>query len=342
VEAREPIRPERAFAGSGARAELDTVDTPTVVHPAGIEGLTFHGEAETVNEWVPELQDEGVDAIVVLLHGGGRQDGGINECTNFRGAAAQIISELDEAVGVVVTGHTHQSYVCDLEGGPLVTSAWDYGRMYTEIDLVIEPGVGVVDRAAVNRPLKAAVADNPVTPDQAIVDLVAHFEELAGPLFAELVGTSTVPIPHTTRSAESAQDNLATDALVDQYEGIDFAFQNSGGLRAPSTEDTDKDGELFKIRRENVLEVWPFGNTVWLAEIDRTQLKAILDNGVRQVGGGRFIQLSGMKIEYYIDGTDGPFPRGVIHKVTYWQHPDHADGTPVDLTADATYKIAMW
>jgi predicted extracellular nuclease/2',3'-cyclic-nucleotide 2'-phosphodiesterase (5'-nucleotidase family) len=324
---------------------VTTVDTPNVVHPAGIEGLTFHGEADAVNEWVPELQDEGVDAIVVLLHEGGRQDGNANACTNFRGAAATIISELDEAVDVVITGHTHQSYVCDLEGGPLVTSANQYGAMYTEIDLVIEPGVGVVSREAVNRTVNASLS-SPVVPDQAIVDLVAHYEQLAGPLFAEIVGTSTVPIPQTTRLAESAQGNLATDALVDQYEGIDFAFQNSGGLRAALTKDADKDGELYNIRRENVLEVWPFGNTVWLAEIDGTQLKAILDNGVRQVGGGRFIQLSGMKIEYFIDesvplAANGGFPRGVIHSATYWKHPDRADGTPVDLSASATYQIAM-
>jgi predicted extracellular nuclease/2',3'-cyclic-nucleotide 2'-phosphodiesterase (5'-nucleotidase family) len=332
---------------------VTTVDTPTVVNPMGITGLTFHAEAETVNHFVPELEAAGVDAIVVLLHEGGRQDGGINECVNFRGAAAGIVAELDEAVDVVVSGHTHQSYVCDLEGGPLVTSANEYGRMFTEIDLVIEPGVGVVAREAVNRPVNVSFANNPVTPDPAIVELVASYEALAGPLFAEIVGTSTVPIPRTTRSAESAQGNLATDALVDQYDDIDFAFQNSGGLRADLTRPADAANppqldELgrYNIARENVLAVWPFGNTVWLAEIDGTQLKAILDNGVREIGGGRFIQLSGMKIEYWIDesvpsASNGGFPRGVIHRVTYWNHPDHADGTLVDLSAAATYKVAM-
>jgi 2',3'-cyclic-nucleotide 2'-phosphodiesterase (5'-nucleotidase family) len=175
-----------------------------------------------------------------------------------------------------------------------------------------------------------------VTPDPAVVALIEDYQELAGPALREIVGTSEVEIPRTTREAESAQGNLATDALRQQFEGVDFAFQNSGGLRADLTDadDTDADGN-FNIRRENVLEVWPFGNTVWIADVDGPTLKAILDNGVREVGGGRFIQLSGLRIEYSIDASSTPddnggFPRGVIETVEYWDHPDHEDGTVVD------------
>jgi 5'-nucleotidase len=325
---------------------VTTVNTPTVVSPTGIQGLVFQTEAEAVNREVANLEADGADVIVVLMHEGGRQDVSDpdpNGCVNFTGAAANIVPQFSDAVDVVVSGHTHQSYVCDLEGGPLVTQAFEYGKRFTEITLGIDAGSGdVVSRVAVNHDVT-----RDVTPNAAIQALIAKYEELAGPALREVVGTSLVPIPRTGRDAESIQGNLAADALIDQY-GTDFAFQNSGGLRADLTRppeavdppQLDANGR-YNIARENVLAVWPFGNIVALAEVDGPTLKAILDNGVLEVGGGRFMQIAGLRVDYYVDGTSGGFPRGVIANVEYWNHPDFADGTPVDLSPSATYTVAM-
>ena len=48
--------------------------TPTIVSPSGVAGLDFLDEADTVNVLVPELQRRGVEAIVVLVHEGGRAE----------------------------------------------------------------------------------------------------------------------------------------------------------------------------------------------------------------------------------------------------------------------------
>jgi 5'-nucleotidase len=326
---------------------VTTVNTPNVVSPTGIQGLVFQTEAEAVNREVANLEADGADVIVVLMHEGGRQDVANpdpNACENFTGAAANIIPQFSDAVDVVVTGHTHQSYVCDFADGPLVTQAFEYGKRFSEITLGIDVRSGdIVSRKAVNHDVT-----RDVTPDPEIQALIAMYQELAGPALREVVGTSVVPIPRTGRAAESIQGNLAADALIDQY-GTDFAFQNSGGLRADLTRPAnavdppqlDADG-LYNIARENVLAVWPFGNIVALAEVDGPTLKAILDNGVFEVGGGRFMQVAGLRVDYYVDGTTpGGFPRGVIANVEYWNHPDFADGTPVDLSASASYTVAM-
>jgi 5'-nucleotidase len=325
---------------------VTTINTPNVVHPDGIVGLTFHPEVEAVNSTVPVVEAAGADVIVVLMHEGGRQDGDKNSCDNFRGATANITPHFDAAVDVVIEGHTHEAYVCDLEDGPLVTQAFEYGKMFTEIDLVFDSRQGgqVVARGARNHDVT-----RDVTPDPTVAEIIAFYDTLAGPALEEVVGTSMVHIPRTTRSAESAQGNLATDALIDQY-GVDFAFQNSGGLRAdltfngstepPEPPDVNEDG-LWNIRRRHVLGVWPFGNIVALAEVDGPMLKAILDNGVLEVGGGRFIQVAGLRIDYYVEGTHGGFPQGHISAVEYWNHPDFEDGTPVDLSPGASYTIAL-
>ena len=44
---------------------LTLKDTPTIVVPDGVRGLTFRDEAETVNALVPELRKQGIEAIVV-------------------------------------------------------------------------------------------------------------------------------------------------------------------------------------------------------------------------------------------------------------------------------------
>ena len=316
---------------------VTTAGTPDVVHPDGIVGLTFHPEAEAVNDAVPDVQAAGADIIVVLMHEGGRQDGDANSCENYRGAAAAIIPEFDDAVDLVVNGHSHEGYVCDFEDGPLVTQALEYGKMFTEINVVYDTELAdIVWRSARNIDVTRDVDEDP-----AVVEIIEFYEELAGEALEEIVGVSEVEIPRTTRDAESLQGNVATDALLDQYD-VDFAFQNSGGLRADlTTLDQDADGN-YPIRRADILEVWPFGNIVALAEVDGPLLEEILDNGVHEVGGGRFIQVAGLRIEYSIDASaEGDFPRGVIENVEYWNHSTQADGTPVDLSASASYTIAL-
>jgi hypothetical protein len=61
-------------------------DTPTIVTPAGVAGLTFKDEAETVNGLIPELRRHGVRVIVVLVHqGASAAVSDINGCTSDAG-----------------------------------------------------------------------------------------------------------------------------------------------------------------------------------------------------------------------------------------------------------------
>ena len=105
-----------------------------IVSPAGIAGLQFNDEAETVNALVPELRARGVEAIVVLIHEGGLPTGSYNECPGISGPIVDIVKKFDKAVDVVVSGHTHRAYICDIDGR-LVTSADKYGTLVTAIDL---------------------------------------------------------------------------------------------------------------------------------------------------------------------------------------------------------------
>ena len=138
---------------------LTLKDTPTIVVPAGVAGLTFRDEAQTVNALVPELRHQGIEAIVVLIHEGGMPTGDYNECPGISGPIVEIVKKLDKAVDLVISGHTHRAYNCRIDGR-LVTSADKYGTIVTQIDLILDPKTGdVIDargrqRDRAHRPLR--------------------------------------------------------------------------------------------------------------------------------------------------------------------------------------------
>src|SRR5205085_7082290 len=121
-------------------------DTATLVMPTGIAGLTFADEADSINALVPRLRAAGVDAIVVLIHQGVSTQVGYDDhsCRGMDGGLMPILARLDPAVDLVVSGHTHNAYICDYgridPTRPfLVTSAGRSGALVTDITLAIDP-----------------------------------------------------------------------------------------------------------------------------------------------------------------------------------------------------------
>src|ERR1700726_3832915 len=111
--------------------------TPEIISPTSAAGLEFRDEADTVNALIPELKARGVAAIVVLIHEGGFPTGDYNECPGISGPIVDIVKKFDRAVDVVITGHTHQAHVCEIDGR-LVTSGDKYGTIVTAIDLKLD------------------------------------------------------------------------------------------------------------------------------------------------------------------------------------------------------------
>ena len=70
---------------------LTLKDTPQIVVPAGVAGLQFRDEVQTVNALVPELKRQGIEAIVVLIHEGGLPTGDYDECPGISGPIVRIV-----------------------------------------------------------------------------------------------------------------------------------------------------------------------------------------------------------------------------------------------------------
>ena len=124
--------------------------TPSLVAQAGIQGIEFRDEVETANATAKRLKKRGVKTIIVLLHEGGFQTGTYQGCTGISGPIVDIAENLDPEIDLVVTGHTHQPYVCNIPDPKgrdrMVTSAASFGRVVTETTLTINPRNGQVKR----------------------------------------------------------------------------------------------------------------------------------------------------------------------------------------------------
>ncbi len=266
---------------------ITTRNTPFIVRPGGTAGLVFKDEVETINALVPGLKGQGIEAIVVVMHEGGEQSGSINECVDFKGRGREIAEQLDPAVQLIVTAHTHRYYVCEI-GNLLITEAGSYGTLVTEIDLVLDRST----RKIVAKKARNVVVDPNGAKDAALTALVDRYAALSAPLENRVVGRLTREASALVGpSGESTLGNLIADAHLFGTAAPDkgaavIAFNNPGSLRAPIIPDADggvKYGELFKAQ--------PFQNDLIIMTFTGKQLKYLLE---QQFTGGDRPRLLGV------------------------------------------------
>jgi 5'-nucleotidase len=265
---------------------LTLKDTPQIVVPSGVAGLQFRDEVATVNALVPELQRQGIEAIVVLIHEGGVPSGDYDECPGLAGPIVRIVEQLDPAVDLVVSGHTHRAYVCRI-GGRLVTSADKYGTLVSEIDLVLDPASGDVREA---RAHNVIVRTDRFAKDAAQTQLIAQYERLAEPLAKRSVGRVSAPLSRDESAAgEMPVGQLVADAQLSATEGdgAQIALMNPGGLRAALAGDS-----AGLVRYEDLFAVQPFYNNLVTITLTGAQLQRALEQQWLNQPRPRVLQVS--------------------------------------------------
>jgi 5'-nucleotidase len=290
--------------GRGARAVrvgfigLTLRQTATLVTPGGVAGLTFADEADSINAAIPRLRAEGADAIVVLIHQGLSTEVGYNDhsCRGIDGDLLPVLARLDPAVDLVVSGHTHNAYVCDYgridPSRPfLVTSAGRSGTLLTDIRLAIDPARGrVVDRRADNLIVQSEAYTSgsgpvPLTdlvpryqPDPAIAALVGRYVQATVALGTRVIGRLQGPaLRETASSGESVLGNLIADSFLaatgaPDAGGAQIAFTNQTSVRTdivPAADGSVTFGQLFAAQ--------PFGNDLIVKSMTGAQIRALLE-----------------------------------------------------------------
>jgi 5'-nucleotidase len=285
--------------------------TPTIVTPSGVAGLTFHDEAQTMNALVPQLQKNNIEAIVVLLHEGGSSDGGPQDCgTGLSGPVAEIVPQFDDAVDLVIAGHTNDEFICEIDG-KWVTMADTAGRLFTEIDVTLNRVTKDMTVVGIEN---VANLQAGVTPDPVLTDLIDKYDALSAPLANQVIGTITSDITRSGNAAgESALGDVIADAQLAATAPAGFgdavvAFMNPGGIRDNllfAASGSEADGE---VTYGEAFSVQPFGNSLVTMTLTGAQIDTLLEQQFDNptVGSSRILQVSdGFTYEWSLSAPTG-------------------------------------
>jgi 5'-nucleotidase len=334
--------------------------TPLIVTPTGVAGLSFKDEAATVNALVPKLRALGAEAIVVMVHQGSFQNkvlgadptltttdinGCVGNLLNSDGTASDIttiVSQLDDAVDLVISGHTHAAYNCsastvDVNSGTgaktprptgipnskgrliPVTSSSAFGRVLTEVDLTIDTTTRDVKSVSANNVLvdetdPAIVAA--ITADPTVKNIVAAYNTAVSPLAGQVIATITADMTNVANAAGEMQaGDLIADAQLQATQpvalgGAVMAFMNAGGVRNPGFVKPSGASYPYNLTYGDAFTVQPFGNSLVTMTLTAQQIKDVLEqqfaNCLGQGGANRIMQISnGLKYTWNSAGTCG-------------------------------------
>ena len=354
-----PATGVKTFTKDGATVKVAFIGmtlkgTPNIVTPAGVAGLSFRDEAATANALIPQLKAQGADAIVVVIHEGGTTTVGYNDksCAGLSGDILPILDKLDTAVDVVISGHTHRSYICDSgKTNPakpfLLTSAGQYGTLLTDINLTIDTRTRKVTAKAADNVIvqgeaftsgatTVALTDQYPTfgKNQEVAALISQYLAIAGPLVQRVVGTLTTTATRTqTPSRESVLGNLIADAQLAATSPANkgasqIAFMNPGGVRAdlaPAPDGSVTYGQIFAVQ--------PFGNSLVVKTMTGAQIRAVLEqqfnSGANTTASPRvLLPSSGLTYSYSLSAAAGSRITGLS-----------LNGTAIDPAA--SYRVTM-
>lgn len=315
---------------------LTTVETWNIARPSA--GTNFDGGyAAIINDISAELQDQGINKIVLISHIGLAED-------------ISLAAEL-EAVDIIVGSHSHSllsnTYanaegpyplvMQNLEGDPLLIVQSGGNTLYVgRLDVTFDSAGVLTDWGG-----DSIFLSRFITPDPEIDAIVA---DLAAPLIAlqaTVIGQSTVVMVGDRaicRVTECNLGSLVADAMRAQTRA-QIAFINSGSIRT-NIPNAPLPAELtlptpLDITLGDVLDVLPFGNLISTFELTGADLLLALENGVSRVGEesgtGRFPQVSGMRFTF--DSSQPSGSRIVSVEV------EQPDGSFSPLDPEMTYSI---
>ena len=320
---------------------MTTLETPTIVTPAGIQTVDFFAEAETVNALVPHLRAQNVETIIVLLHEGGRTSTAgngtgagadrINDCANPTGAIPPIVDAMDDEIDVVVTGHTNWAVNCVLDG-KIVTGAGANGRIVTDIDLTLSRATKDVVAAKVNN----VPVSRDVEKAADLTTLVNKYVTLSAPLANRVVGSVTGDILRLNNAAgESALGDVIADSQLAAtsdplFGGAVVAFMNPGGIRTDILHAQISGGEAAgEVTYGELFQVQPFSNVMTVLTCSGAQIEALLE---QQFNGGNGVLQVSEGFAYTYSASAAPGSKVDIASITI-------DGTAISPLQN--YRVAM-
>ena len=224
------------------------------------------------------------DVVVAVMHMG------VDASSEF--TSERIASEAP-GIDLIVDGHSHTALPEGLNVGDtlIVQTGWhEYRLGQVKIDVkdhkIISKSAELLDEEEVKKiaPL----------PDAAISKTLETIEERNEKLFNEVVAHSDRSLSSNrllVRRHESELGNLCADSI--KWRTLaDIAVVNGGGLR--------NDLPAGVVTRGSIMSIFPFGNTIQVAEISGKKIREMLEHSVfaYPASFGGFLDVSGMTFAF--------------------------------------------
>jgi 5'-nucleotidase len=303
-------------------------DTPTIVTPTGVAGLTFSDEADAANKAVKQLRHKGVKTSVLVIHQGGFQNApaALNGCAgNLAGSdIVKIAERLDPSIKVIVSAHTHAEYRCTItttDGTTrLITSAASFGRILSDLTLTINDKSGelvsaaatnIVVGNALNAPGTGVVRQpDPSKEDPRVAAVVQQYVTASAPLANQVIGkiqgdltrtASTGGMPVVTLGESALGDVIADAQLASttaaDVGGAQIAFMNPGGIRGDLLRNAISSGgeAVGEVTYGEAFTVQPFGNSLVTKTMTGDMIRRVLQQqfpGCAVPTAARILQIS--------------------------------------------------
>ncbi len=313
-----------AFVGAVLR------DVASVVSTKAMQGLSTVDEADAINAQLPALHQQGVDAVVAVIHQGGETPERFDQadCSHLKGDIVDVAQRLAPEIKVLITAHTHQGYLCRL-GDKLVTQAASYGRLLTYLTLTIDPG---------KHQLLSATARNIVVdpkhypPTAQVAALQARVEQRSQALLSKPV--ARIAATELTRNLNPAGESTIGDLIADgqlaatRSLGAQVAFTNLGGIRS----DLILEPGQTQLNFGQVASVQPFNNTLNILTLSGAQLHDLIEQQWQSGGNGFYPLQPSSSLRYRWDPARPAGQRIVPGSLT-------VDGQPV--VATQAYQVTV-
>jgi 5'-nucleotidase len=282
-----------------------TVETPTLVTPAGIATVTFGDPVAAVNRVAAEITSGDLaDVIVAEYHegaGAGTPDGATLAQELAKDSAfTRIVTTTTADVDAIFTGHTHKQYAWDAPVPGVagktrpVLQTGSYGEFIGQITLSVDAASGDVVSYSAKNVARLTTADAALTAAyprvatvKTIVDSAVARAAIIGnrPIgsITKDITTAYVGTARDDRASESTLGNLVADSLVASLGdpalgGAEIGVVNPGGLRADlvyaGSSVGEGDGVVTYAEANAVL---PFVNNLGTTTLTGAQFKTVLE-----------------------------------------------------------------
>ncbi len=336
------LPPSATFDVSGVKVAVVgavTQETPTLVSPAGIDGLTFGDPVAGINAETTRLNAlpaaDRPDVIVASFH-----EGAPDGTLTLQQAMAQsavfrhLVNDTSAEVDAILMGHTHQRYTYDApvpgssgKTRPIIQTG-NYGEYVGQIKLQVDPDSGAVTSYSMRNLARSTATDAALIQQYPELDTVRTLRDEAV-TYATRVGnvkkgeiTADITrafVNGTTedRASESTAGGLVADALLEtvanQPAGADLGIVNPGGLRPPDLTYAGEPGNAVNtdgvVTFGELNAVLPFANNLNSVKLSGASLKKVLEQQWQRDAAGEvptrpYLQLGLSKnVSYTFDAS---------------------------------------